>query len=86
MTVSRACYCSREDVMRALDSKLTARNATQIDRAIEAAAQSIDALTHRRFYPWTGTRYFDWPNFQYARPWRPWRTKECKTHPAKQQL
>ena len=65
-------YCTREDVQRALDSKNTARNADQIDRAVGAATLSIEGLTHCRFYPQTGTRYFDWPNYQYARPWRLW--------------
>lgn len=72
MPISTPVYCTREDVARALDSKESARNFTQIDRAIEAAPKAIEGLTHRRFYPWTGTRYLDWPNFQYARPWRLW--------------
>ena len=70
--MTEAWYCSREDVKAALDSKETARNNPQIDRAIAAASRSIEGLTHRRFYPWTGTRYVDWPNYQYARPWRLW--------------
>lgn len=65
-------YCTREDVKAALDSKATARNDGQIDRAVLAGARAVDGLTHRRFVPWTGTRYVDWPNFQYARSWRLW--------------
>ncbi|MFD7554116.1 hypothetical protein ACFV9E_06200 [Streptomyces sp. NPDC059835] len=65
-------YATREDVMRAMDSKETARNAAQIDRGLEAASRSIDALCHRRFYPEVATRSFDWPNGQYAPPWRLW--------------
>jgi hypothetical protein len=65
-------YATREDVKSALDVKETARNNAQIDRAIESASRSVEGLLHRRFYPWTGTRYFDWPNGQYARPWRLW--------------
>lgn len=65
-------YATREDVMRAMDSKETARNAAQIDRCLEAASRSIDALCHRRFYPEVATRSFDWPNGQYAPPWRLW--------------
>ena len=72
MAISTPCYCTREDVKAALDSKETARNNAQVDRALEAAVRSIDGLTHRRFWPWSGTRYLDWPNFQYARPWRLW--------------
>lgn len=65
-------YATREDVMRAVDSKETARNAGQIDRALEAASRSIEALCHRRFYPEIATRSFDWPNTQYAPAWRLW--------------
>lgn len=65
-------YATREDVMRALDSKLTARNAGQVDRALESASRDVEALCHRRFYPETATRSFDWPSSQGARPWRLW--------------
>ncbi|MFD5419497.1 hypothetical protein ACFWJT_15910 [Streptomyces sp. NPDC127069] len=65
-------YATREDVMRAVDSKETARNAAQIDRALEAASRGIEALCHRTFYPEIATRYFDWPNPQRAVPWRLW--------------
>lgn len=65
-------YATREDVKSALDMKETARNNAQIDRAIESASRAVEGLLHRRFYPWSGTRYFDWPNGQYARPWRLW--------------
>lgn len=65
-------YATREDVMRAADSKETARNAGQIDRGLEAASRNIDALCHRRFYPEIATRSFDWPNAQHAAPWRLW--------------
>lgn len=65
-------YATREDVMRAADSKETARNAGQIDRGLEAASRSIEALCHRTFYPQTATKSFDWPNSQYAAPWRLW--------------
>jgi hypothetical protein len=65
-------YCAREQVKAALDVAETARNDAQVDRAIEAATDAIYGLTHRRFYPQLATRYFDWPNHQYARPWRLW--------------
>jgi len=63
-------YTTREQVKAALDSVETARNNGQVDRAIAAATAAIEGRLHRRFYPWTGTRYFDWPNGQRARPWR----------------
>ncbi|MFI1728186.1 hypothetical protein ACH40E_02885 [Streptomyces acidicola] len=65
-------YATREDVMRALDSKETARNARQIDRALESASRGVEALCHRTFAPTTATKSFDWPGPQYARPWRLW--------------
>jgi hypothetical protein len=65
-------YCTREDVKTALDSAETARNNAQIDRAINGGAGSVETQLNRRFYPWTGTRTFPWPNQQYARPWRLW--------------
>jgi hypothetical protein len=65
-------YCARGDVTSALDISTTARRSAQVDRAIEAASRSVEALCHRRFYPWTGTRYFDWPNNQSAAPYRLW--------------
>jgi len=64
-------YATREDVKASLDLKETARANAQVDRAIEAASRTIEGLCHRRFYPQTATRYFDWPD-QYARPWRLW--------------
>ncbi|CAL9351747.1 hypothetical protein SUDANB1_00474 [Streptomyces sp. enrichment culture] len=65
-------YATREDVMRALDVKLTARSARQIDRALQSASRDIDALCHRRFYPEQATRGFDWPGSQYRPSWRLW--------------
>lgn len=65
-------YCTREDVKRALDAKETSRTNAQIDRAIESASRGIERTLHRRFYPVAATRYKDWPNTQFARPWRVW--------------
>ncbi|WP_033307338.1 hypothetical protein RFN58_06825 [Streptomyces iakyrus] len=65
-------YATREDVMRALDVKPTARSARQIDRALQSASRDIDALCHRRFYPELTTRSFDWPGSQYRPSWRLW--------------
>jgi hypothetical protein len=72
MAVTTPCYCTREDVKRAIDVHETARANWQIDRAIQSAARNIEGFLHRRFYPEDTTRYFDWPNFQYAYPWRLW--------------
>ncbi|MFE2970875.1 hypothetical protein ACFXKC_46200 [Streptomyces sp. NPDC059340] len=70
--MTQPVYATREDVMRAMDSKLTARNTAQIDRAVESASRDVEKLCHRRFYPEVDTRYFDWPNSQTAAPWRLW--------------
>ncbi|MFI5524984.1 hypothetical protein [Streptomyces platensis] len=65
-------YATREDVKTALDSKETARNNAQIDRAISAASRSVDGLCHRVFYPQQATRSWDWPATPGTRPWRLW--------------
>lgn len=72
MAVTYPCYCTREDVKRATDIKETARANWQIDRAIQSASRNIEAHLHRIFYPQDTTYYFDFPNFQYAYPWRLW--------------
>lgn len=71
MSVSRPTYASREDVKSAAQITTT-RDDHLVDDAIVAASDNVDGLLHRRFYPWTGTRKLDWPNYQYARPWRLW--------------
>lgn len=70
--VSRPCYATRQEVMRATDIKLTPRDAWRADRAIQAASENIDGRLHRQFYFEDKTVYFDWPNYQYAYPWRLW--------------
>ena len=65
-------YCTREDVARALDVAETARANDRIDRAIETARDEVDGLCRRRFVPWVGTRYFDWPDARYGTPGRLW--------------
>lgn len=71
-TVTRVCYCSREDAKSALDLFEVTRTNAQLDRAIQDASDNIDGAMHRKFFPEDTTRYFDWPNFQYAYPWRIW--------------
>lgn len=65
-------YATVEDVKESLDIKETARADKRVMRALQNASRSVEGLCHRRFYPETATRYFDWPNGQYARPWRLW--------------
>lgn len=70
--VERPCYCTREEVTRALDVRAAAYNNPQVDRQLEAASDSVEDTCKRKFFPEYATRYFDWPNFQYAYPWRLW--------------
>ena len=72
MAVSRPCYSTREDVARAVDFKDSSLVNVQVDRAIQSAARNIDGRLKRVFYPNDRTRFFDWPNYQYADPWRLW--------------
>jgi hypothetical protein len=41
-----------------------------IDNAIEASSEDVDEITQRCFYNTLATYQFDWPNFQYAPPWK----------------
>jgi hypothetical protein len=59
-------------VRRAADLKQASYDNDRIDRAIVAAAESVEGLTQRKFYPNDGTKSFDWPNYQYAYPWELW--------------
>lgn len=72
MAVTRTNYATREEIKAVLDVKTTARSDNQVDEAADAASDSIEGFLHRQFYPTYGTWYFDWPNFQYAYPWRLW--------------
>lgn len=72
MAITRPVYATRETIRRVLDIKTTARNAPELDRALEAGAEAVESCTNKVFYPWTGTRYFDWPHVQYPLPWRLW--------------
>jgi hypothetical protein len=65
-------YATREEIKAELDVKETSRSNARIDRALEDASRRVDGLLHRTFAPVAATRYFDWPNFQYAYPWRIW--------------
>lgn len=70
--VNQPCYCTREEVLQALDVKRSAYSKIQVDRAICAGTDAVEALTQRKFYPFDTTRKWDWPNFQYSYPWRVW--------------
>jgi hypothetical protein len=58
--------------MRALDIRQAAYSRERIDRAVLSGAEAVDSITQRRFFYDTTTHSWDWPNFQYAAPWRVW--------------
>lgn len=70
-------YCTRESVMNATDIKGSAYRAPQVDEAILAASQAVEGLCHRTFYPYTGSRTYDWPVVpDPARSFRLWLDEE----------
>lgn len=71
MALNRPAYCNRDDVKRALDIEgITATSNARIDRALGTVADTIEGQLHRVFYPLDKGRFFDWPNYQYADPWK----------------
>jgi hypothetical protein len=72
MAITRACYATREQVRRALDIQQSAYSDSVIDRKIAMGSGAVDRLCQRKFYPRLATYKFDWPNYQYAYPWRHW--------------
>lgn len=72
MAIYRPTYATRRGVKTALDVRLTADYDAHVDSALVRAAESVDALCHRRFYNILATSYWDWPSFQRAYPWRIW--------------
>jgi hypothetical protein len=72
VTITRPCYATREQVMRAVDIKYAAHMFDAVDRAIESAADNIDGFMKRQFYPIDQTISFDWPSNDSPTPWRIW--------------
>lgn len=58
--------------MSATDIEPTQDFLRHIDSALEAGSDEADRLTKRRFWNGIETKYWDWPNFQRAYPWRIW--------------
>jgi hypothetical protein len=71
MAVYEYCYASREDAQRAIDFKdgITTEIQYKTDRAIQSITRNIEGHLHRLFVPWDGTKWWDYPNYQYASPW-----------------
>lgn len=60
--MGKIMYATREAVKATVDTTGSRRANTAIDRALAAATDKIDGNLKRSFVPWTGTKYFDWPN------------------------
>lgn len=65
-------YCTLEDVKGALDVPETSRADQQIVREIQGSSRGIEGDLLRYFYPSVSTQTFDWPDHQFAAPWRLW--------------
>lgn len=78
MTVTTPAYCSREDAQQPSDftDGIVASIQQRTDRAIQSASRNIEGHLHRLFYPYDTTKWFDWPNYQRADPWRLWLDKD----------
>lgn len=64
---------TREQVISALDADYTARDFDQVDRALDAATDTVCALLRRaHIHPVVATRYFPWPPDDSSYPWRLW--------------
>jgi hypothetical protein len=82
MTITRPCYATREQVMRAVDIKYAAYMSDAVDRAIESASDNVDSFMKRQFFPTTQTITFDWPSMDSPVPWRLWLNQfELADHP-----
>lgn len=75
LVVNQPCYVTREEVARALDVKAVSYKSGALDRQIIAATDSAESLCKRVFYVTQTTHSWDWPNFDYAVPWRLWLKK-----------
>lgn len=65
-------YATREALRAALDVAESPRADGQIDRLLDAASRSVEALTHRVWYPLRATRYWAWPDIQQGTSYRLW--------------
>lgn len=72
MAIGRVCYCNRLEAQRAIDFKDGTLSNAQIDRALQSASEMIEGHLQRIYYPYDAVKFIDWPNYQYAYPWRVW--------------
>lgn len=57
-----AFHASRQSLANTLDFQEVAHNTAQMDRALAQATALVEGELHRGFFPWYGTRYFNWPD------------------------
>lgn len=65
-------YATRGAVKASLEANESAASNRLIDQRLDASSRAVEGILKRRFYPERKTLSFDWPNFQYAYPWRLW--------------
>ncbi len=71
--ISRATYCTREDVLAVMQVAQSPRLYPAIDHAIESATLNIDNRCHRTFHPYLASKSFRWPDpNSSAWSWRLW--------------
>lgn len=54
-------YLTREEFQAAAGSVGSTANNATIDRLLESNSRNVENLLNRQFYPFTQTRYYDWP-------------------------
>ena len=67
-----AFHVSRQAFAQSLDFAEVARNDTLIDRVLGQATANVESFLHRGFFPWTGSRSFDWPDEDMRTSYRLW--------------
>jgi hypothetical protein len=68
--ISRPCYSFREETQRSIDFVDGVDQQAAMDRALMSSADNIEGEFHRQFYPWDGTTFHDWPDYDYSQPWK----------------
>ena len=65
-------YATREEVMDALDVRVSAYSSGEIDAAILSASENVESLCRRTFAPVVDTRYWPYPNVAQNEAWTLW--------------
>lgn len=65
-------YATRGALKASLEANETAASNRLIDQRLDASSRAVEGILKRRFYPERKTLRIDYPNYQYAFPWRLW--------------